>query len=137
MSNPKSKYYQIQSKSQIQNSKKEKVYNIRERVFKFSQRILDISDNLPSTKVCDVFRIQIVRSGTSIGANMEEADGTVTKRDFINKLVMARKEAKETRYWLRLIADRYIEKQAIKEDIIETQEIINILSSIINKIKNA
>jgi four helix bundle protein len=137
MSNPKSKYYQIPSKSQIKNPKKDKVYDIRERIFRYSQRILDIADNLPSTKVCDVLRMQIVRSGTSIGANMEEADGTVTKRDFINKVVMARKEAKETRYWLRLVAERYIEKETIKEDINEIQEIINILSSIINKTKNA
>ena len=64
---------------------------------------------------------------------MEEADGTVTKRDFINKITIARKEAKETKYWLRLIAGKYIKPELLKEDIQEVQEIINILSAIINK----
>jgi four helix bundle protein len=136
MENPKSKYYQIQSKSKIQNPKSERVYDIRERIFRYGQRILDIADNLPSTKVCDVLKSQIVRSGTSIGANMEEADGTLTKRDFINKVVLARKEAKETRFWLRLIADKYIKKEKIERDVNEIQEIINILSAIINKTRN-
>ena len=67
---------------------------------------------------------------------MEEAHGALTKRDFINKVVMARKEAKETRYWLRLVAEGYIKKEPIKEDINEIQEVINILNSIINKTKN-
>ena len=100
MLNPKFKYYQTQSKSKIPNPKGERVYDIRERIFRYDQRILDIADNLPSTKICDVLRSHIVRSGTLIGANMEEADGIITKRDFINKIVLARKEAKETRYWL-------------------------------------
>ncbi|MBE0516988.1 MAG: four helix bundle protein, partial [Methanophagales archaeon] len=105
MRNPNVKYYQIPSKSQPPNSKtkEEKIYNIRERVFCFAQRVLEIAEMLPQNRVCDVLRTQIVKSGTSIGANMEEADGAVTKRDFINKITIARKEAKETKYWLRLI----------------------------------
>ena len=136
MLNPKFKYYQTQSKSKIPNPKGERVYDIRERIFRYDQRILDIADNLPSTKICDVLRSQIVRSGTLIGANMEEADGIITKRDFINKIVLARKEAKETRYWLWLIAYKYIKEEEIERDVKEIQEIINILSVIINKTKN-
>jgi len=113
----------------------EKIYDIRERVFGFAQRALEIAEMLPQNRVCDVLRIQLVKSGTSIGANMEEADGTVTKRDFINKIAIARKEAKETKYWLRLIAGKYIKKELIEKDIQEVQEIINILSAIINKTK--
>jgi four helix bundle protein len=125
-------YYQTPSKSQSPNPK-EKVYDIRERVFKFAQRILDVGDMLPKNKVCDVLRVQLVRTGTSIGANLEEADGTLTKRDFINKIVVARKEAKETRYRLRLINGKYISPEILKEDINEGQELINILSAIISK----
>ena len=113
----------------------EKIYDIRERVFCFAQRALEIAEMLPQNRVCDVLRIQLVKSGTSIGANVEEADGTVTKRDFINKIAIARKEAKETKYWLRLIAGKYIKKELIEKDIQEVQEIINILSAIINKTK--
>jgi four helix bundle protein len=137
MENPNDKYYQIPSKSQLPNPKteEEKIYDIRERVFCFAQRILEIAEKLPQNRVCDVLRTQLVKSGTSIGANVEEADGAVTKRDFINKITIARKEAKETKYWLRLIAGKYIKIELLEEDIKEAQEIINILSAIINKTK--
>jgi len=137
MKNPNDKYYQIPSKSQNLNPKKveEKIYDIRERVFRFAQGVLEIAEKLPQNRVCDVLRTQLVKSGTSIGANVEEADGTVTKRDFINKIVIARKEAKETKYWLRLIAGKYIKTELLEGDIKEVQEIINILSAIINKTK--
>jgi len=137
MKNPNDQYYQIPSKSKNLNPKKgeEKIYDIRERVFRFAQRVLEIAENLPQNRVCDVLRTQPVKSGTSIGANVEEADGTVTKRDFVNKIVIARKEAKETKYWLRLIAGKYIKTELLEEDIKEVQEIISILSAIINKTK--
>ena len=127
------------AKSQVnpnfQIPKEEKIYDIRERVFGFAQRILEIAEMLPQNRVCDVLRTQLVKSGTSIGANVEEADGTVTKRDFVNKIAIARKEAKETRYWLKLIAGKYIKPEHLGKDIQEAQEIINILSAIINKTK--
>ena len=132
----KSKYYQIQNKSKIPNPKKEKIYDIRERTFKFAQRVLDIVGMLPRNQTCEVISNQLTKSGTSIGANIEEADGSLTKRDFVNKTAIARKEAKETRYWLRLIKGRYIGSEVIEEDIREAEEIINILSSIIDKSKS-
>ena len=72
-----------------------RAYDLRERVFSFAQRILDIAEMLPQNRTCDALRLQLVRSGTSIGANVEEADGTITKRDFTSKMTIARKEAKE------------------------------------------
>jgi four helix bundle protein len=121
MKNPNDKYYQIPSKSQLPNhkTKKEKVYDIRKRVFCFAQDVLEIAEMLPQNRVCDVLRTQLVKSGTSIGANVEEADGAVTKRDFINKMAIARKEAKETKYWLRLIAGKHIKSELLEEDIKE------------------
>ena len=132
----KAEYYQRRSKSQVRKSKGEKVYDIRERILRFSQRILDISEIFPKTEFNKNICIQLVKSGTSIGANMEEADGTLTKKDFLNKIVIARKEAKETRYWLRLISGRYIKDEELKPDIDEVQEIIYILTAIITKLKN-
>lgn len=133
--NPINKYYQIPIKSQIQNPKDEKTYNIRDRSLEFVKRILDIVDIMPKIKLIESLRIQLLRSGTSIGANIEEADGTISKRDFINKLNIARKEAKETKYWLKLISEKYIKKEELKNDIQEVQELINILSVIIHKTK--
>ena len=69
--------------------------------------------------------------GYGIGANFEEADGTLTKKDFINKTGIARKEAKETRYWLLVISGTYIDSNSIAVDVRESEEIINILSSIL------
>jgi len=110
-----------------------KIYDLKERTFKFAQRMLDIVEQLPKTSQSEIIRRQLAKAGTSIGANVEEADGTITKKDFINKMVIARKEAKETRYWLRLISGRYVKEEEIASDIKECQELINILSSIINK----
>ena len=111
----------------------EKIYDLKERTFKFAQRILNIVEQLPKQSPCDIVRRQLAKAGTSIGANVEEADGTLTKKDFISKTVIARKEAKETRYWLRLMSGEYVKKEEIALDIKEAQELINILSSIINK----
>ena len=132
----KAKYYQSPSKSKMKNPKREKVFDLRERIFNFSQRILDISEIFQKTEYNKSICIQLIKSGTSIGANMEEADGTLTKKDFLNKIVIARKEAKETRYWLKLISGRYIDKKILKQDIQEIQEIIYILTAIISKLKN-
>ncbi|PIU63368.1 MAG: four helix bundle protein [Armatimonadetes bacterium CG07_land_8_20_14_0_80_40_9] len=110
-----------------------KIYNLRDRTFKFAQRILEIVGKLPKRAECEVIRYQLTKSGTSIGANIEEVDGSLTKKDFINKMCIARKEAKETKYWLRLIEGKYMDIDVISSDIREAEEIINILSSIISK----
>ena len=132
----KRKYYttQMKSKYQTQKSKedqKEKVFDIRERTYLFSQRVLDIVAMLPKDNDLESIRKQLIKSGTSIGANTEEGDGSITRRDFINKIAIARKEAKETRFWLRLISGRYIDSKLIEDDIEESQEIIRVLSAII------
>ena len=83
----------------------------------------------------NIIKSQLLKSGTSIGANIEEADGSISRRDFLNKAVIARKEANETKYWLRIIAAQNIKNDNIENDIDEIQEIINILSTIINKVR--
>jgi four helix bundle protein len=118
------------------NNRKNKKYDIKDRVFEFCKRILEIADLLPSTKACEIIRPQLIKSGTSIGANLEEGDGAISKRDFLNKVVLARKEAKETRFWLKLVSGKYVKKESIEDDIEELLEIIKILSTIILKTKN-
>ncbi len=111
----------------------EKVYDLRDRTFKFAQRTLDVTEQLPKKPECEIIRKQLTKAGTSIGANVEEADGTLTKKDFVSKMVIARKEAKEAKYWLKIISGRYIKESEVASDIKECQELVNILSSIINK----
>jgi len=113
--------------------------DIQDRTLEFGVRILKFADKLPKTQSGNVLARQLVRSGTSIGANMEEADGAATKRDFINKVIISRKEARETRYWLRLIKKaQIIYKEDNLDDLIqESHELMKILSSIANKARGS
>ena len=89
---------------------------------------------LPKTSSNSVAIPQIIRCVTSMGANDQEADGTLTKKDFIHCYAVVRKESKETNFWLRLIADTNPTMRSKMESIIqEGQEITAIISSIINK----
>ncbi|MBM3128790.1 MAG: four helix bundle protein [Chloroflexi bacterium] len=76
-----------------------------ERTYKFALRVIKMVNALPNTKTSDVLGHQVLRSATSIGANVEEALGAISKREFIQKMSIAVKEARETHYWLRLIRD--------------------------------
>ena len=78
---------------------------IDERTYKFALRIIQLVNALPQNKVGDVLGRQVLRSGTSVGANVEESFAGSSKRDFTNKLSIALKEARETHFWLRLIRD--------------------------------
>lgn len=62
-------------------------------------------NSLPKNRTCDVIGKQLLRSGTSIGANVEEAQSGYSKNDFTNKMSIAQKEARESNYWLRLLRD--------------------------------
>lgn len=76
-----------------------------ERTYKFALRVIKLVSSLPRTAIGEVLGRQVLRSGTSIGANVEEAFGATSKREFTYILNIAFKEAKETHYWLRLIRD--------------------------------
>ncbi len=120
-----------QNKSQFQNPKIHNRYDLRERLLKFSKRILRICRALPKIPECEGARRQLANAGTSIGANFEEADGALTKRDFVNKTGISRKEAKETRFWLKAIDGVFMGEGDLTADIRESEEIVNILSSIL------
>jgi four helix bundle protein len=74
---------------------------------------------------------QLLRCGTSIGANVEEAIAAQSKKNFINKLSIASKEARETKYWLRLLDKSELTKIAVESYLIEIEHIINIITKII------
>jgi len=72
--------------------------DIRDRTFRFGVRIVKLSGRLPRTAAGFKLADQVIRSGTSVGANVEEADAVESKKDFIHKMKIALKEAQETRY---------------------------------------
>lgn len=74
---------------------------------------------------------QLLRSGTSIGANVEEAIAAQSKKDFINKMSIASKEARETKYWLRLLDKSKLTQLDCKNYLNDIEHILNIISKII------
>lgn len=84
----------------------EKRLDIHDRALMLAIKAAKLVDRLPNNKRSAYeYGKQLIRSSASIGSNMQEADGALSKRDFLNKLGIARKEAKETHYWLLLIKE--------------------------------
>lgn len=108
--------------------------DIHKRIYDFVIRVLKLIKELPKTPENVVVIYQVTKSATSMGANDREADGTATKKDFIHKYSIVRKEGKETDYWLNIIADTNPKlKPRMKAIIQEGQEIVKIVSTIIYK----
>lgn len=81
----------------------ERKYDLEERTSIFGEAIISFAGKIKPTPVSLPLIGQIVRAGTSIGANYCEADDAVSKKDFLNKIATCRKESRETKYWLRMI----------------------------------
>jgi len=109
---------------------------IKERTYEFAIEIINLVNKLPKNTGGYVLGRQLIRSGTSIGANIEEATAAFSKDDFIFKVSIALKEARETNYWLRLIKDSGLLKSVDLDSIIsEAENIKNILSAIVKTSK--
>ena len=94
-------------------------------------------NRLPRTVAGVEIGRQLVRSATSIGANVEEADAAESKRDFIHKMSVAHKEARETRYWLRVIERALPVDQAIQALVLGSDELVRILYAIVQKARRS
>jgi len=113
------------------NDKKMKKENlILDKTFDFALSIVELYMQMVEQKEF-VLSKQLLRSGTSIGANVEEGTAAISKKDFTAKMSIASKEARETRYWLRLVERSRIVKVDVKEYIVEIENIINILTAIV------
>lgn len=114
-----------------------KPYDLEERTFQFAKAVRLMIKLLPKTTANFEDAKQIVRSSGSIGANYIEANEALSKKDFLYRVKISRKEAKESFYWLRLINETNdIEnKKEIEYLLQETTELKKILSAIIEKSK--
>ena len=107
-----------------------------DRLLKFSVSVVNLSNQLPKTPAGFAIASQFIRSGTSIGANVEEAQDASSAKDFVQKLSIALREAKETNYWLRIMQmTEMISKEKTNREILECGEIIAILTSSIKSSK--
>lgn len=101
---------------------------IQEKTFAFAVRVVKAYQFLVDNKREFILSKQFLRSGTSVGANVEEAIGAQSSADFMAKLAIAYKEARETNYWIRLmLATDYLnqkEAESLLNDVIEIQKII-------------
>ncbi len=104
---------------------------VKEKSYHFALSIIKLCHKLKSNREFELAN-QLLRSGTSIGANIEEAIAGQSRKDFISKMSIALKEARETNYWLRLLRDSNIVNSSnIKPLINESEELIKILFKIV------
>ena len=110
---------------------------IKNKSYKFALRIIKLYKFLSEEKKEYVLSKQLLRSGTSIGANVEEAIGGISKKDFLNKMYIVYKEARETRYWINLLEDSdYITNDGAKSLIDDCEELVKLSGKIISSSKN-
>lgn len=115
-----------------ENSKK--VYDLDERTFQFARSVSYFCKDLPKTVSNIEYGKQVIRSSGSVGANYIEANEALSKKDFIMRIKICRKEAKESAYWLRLIETTNNEREDSSLGLIqEATELKKIFSSILEK----
>ena len=110
---------------------------IQTKSYAFSLHIVRFCQSTQNEKKNQIIPNQLLRSGTSIGANVEEAIGAQSRRDFYAKLYIAYKEARETQYWLRLLEDSgNLEQKTAVLMLEECSELLRILGSILKTSKS-
>lgn len=104
---------------------------LEDRTKRFAIGILKLASRLPATAESKVVRYQLVRCGTSIGANYREANRSVSKADFRNKIATCEKEASETQYWLELVSEAgLLPPEQVEPDHREWSELLALFTSI-------
>jgi four helix bundle protein len=107
---------------------------LKERTAKFGETIIEFSRKIPKDVITTPIIGQLVRAGTSIGANYCEADCAESRKDFEHKIGIAKKESKETKFWLRMIAKSAPElKEDAKKHWKESNEPNLIFTAIVKK----
>lgn len=109
---------------------------VKDRSFEFSVRVVKLYQYLCTQKKEFVLSKQLLRSATSVGAMVREAEHAETKKDFIHKMAIAQKEINETIYWLELLqASDYLSKEQFKSVNTDAVEIIKLITTIIKTTK--
>jgi len=111
-------------------------FDLEERTAKFGESVINFAKKIPVNEITRPLISQLVRAGTSVGANYSEADCAESKKDFEHKMSLSKKEAKETKHWLRMIARAVPDlRDEAKKLWQEANELNLIFSAIVNKSK--
>ncbi len=111
-----------------------KEYDLEQRTEKFAVEVIQLCNKLSKNTINFELISQVVRSSGSVGANYIEANEALSKKDFINRIKICRKEAKESRYWLRLITSTGSEFENVLRSLIqESTDLMNIFGAILRK----
>jgi four helix bundle protein len=120
----------------MQNQNSKLKTNLKDRAYQYSVRVIEFLDALPQDTSCQVITKQLLRSATSVGANIIEAQASSSKRDFTNFFSYSLKSANESLYWLGLIKDaKKIDNVQLQYLLKETGELANILAASIMTLK--
>jgi len=112
-------------------------YDLEERTAKFSQNVISFCKIVPVDIITKPLISQLIRSATSVGANYYEANGASSRKDFVSKIYISKKEAKETQYWLRILSFSLpMFQKNIKSLWQEAKELAMIFSTIASKSKS-
>jgi len=112
--------------------------DIEARTFRFAVAILNMVRAMPSSIAGNVIARQLMRAGTSVGANVEEAQGAHSKRDFVRRMNIARAEAREVLYWLRLLKETdFVAAEVATELSAEADQLVRILTAIVKSSREA
>ena len=110
---------------------------IAEKTYSFAIRIVNCYKFLTTEQKEFVLSKQLLKSGTSIGANVEEAIGGQSEKDFCSKMTIAYKEARETNFWLRLLRDTdFLDKKIAESLLIDNDEILKLTGSVLKTMKS-
>ena len=111
-------------------------FDLEERTAEFGENIIKFAKKIPKNTITIPIITQLIKAGTSVGANYCEADGAESKKDFEHKMGICKKEAKEVKHWLRMVATAVSElKEESRKLWKEAQELTLIFSSSINSSK--
>lgn len=120
----------------MKNDKEKFKNDLKKRIYSWTLKLVRLIDGLPKGKSADVIANQLMRSGTSVGANYIEAQAASSKKDFTNFFHHALKSANESKFWLALLRDTgKVNKKDVEKLLTEVEEICNILGSSILTLK--
>ena len=117
-------------------SSQDKSQELEERTISFSSAVIRLTQKYKNERILQPVFKQLVRSATSIGANYAEANNASSKADFRNKIFISKKEAAETRYWIRLVKEAFPDDVDAESLLDEVSQLLFIFQKVISTMKN-